>query len=199
MTTAALKASLRRLAAARVLSLAGGVRVRYDERICRAIRELEEYRGAGQLLVYQAMSDEPSLRPLITSAAAEGKRLFLPCVEVDRTISYRSWSPGETLVRSTVGTAEPVRGEAPREVASLTLIPGRAFDGAGGRVGRGYGYFDCAIDALSPLGPTVGIAYACQLLASVPVEEHDRRVDLVVTERGVTDIRSPSGLEDGQA
>jgi len=162
-----------------------GLRSAADVRIADHVRELACYTGARQLLLYLALPDEVSLSALIDRALADHKLLYLPCVDADGALVYRAWSPGDRLVRSGAGVEEPAAGEAPAARPSIILVPGRAFDGAGGRVGRGMGCFDRSLVGLAALGPTVGVAYSCQLEPEVPREPHDVTVDLVVTEQGV--------------
>ena len=59
-----------------------------------------------------------------------------------------------------------------------------AFDRRGGRIGYGKGHFDRAIAALERQHPilTVGLAYAVQEIEQVPIEPHDRLLDVVITE-----------------
>ncbi len=66
----------------------------------------------------------------------------------------------------------------------LVLVPGRAFDRAGRRLGRGGGYYDRLLSPLflqkrRPI--LMGIALPEQVVALVPCEEHDVTVDLILT------------------
>lgn len=68
-------------------------------------------------------------------------------------------------------------------------MPGLAFDRAGRRLGRGGGYYDKFIAAARrraeqrgwPAPLLVALAFRAQLVGEVPVEEHDARVDAIVT------------------
>ena len=66
-----------------------------------------------------------------------------------------------------------------------------AFDRTGGRIGYGGGYYDRTIAALRAKKRViaVGIAFAAQEVAQVPVGAGDARLDLVLTEREVIDFR----------
>jgi 5-formyltetrahydrofolate cyclo-ligase len=70
----------------------------------------------------------------------------------------------------------------------LVLVPGLAFDPQGRRLGFGGGYYDRFLGRVH--ATKVGLTYGCLLLAEVPEELHDVRVDLVVTEAGAC---RPSG------
>lgn len=66
----------------------------------------------------------------------------------------------------------------------LLLIPGMAFDQEGGRLGRGKGFYDRFLSEFK--GVKVGICFNEQLVDTVPREDHDVKVDFVVSERGYT-------------
>jgi 5-formyltetrahydrofolate cyclo-ligase len=76
---------------------------------------------------------------------------------------------------------------SPGEI-DVVVVPGVAFDRAGGRLGRGMGYYDRFLAGLEREGGgrprRVAIVFDGQVLAageSVPMEAHDERVDVIVT------------------
>ena len=83
--------------------------------------------------------------------------------------------------------------------AACVLVPARAFDRSGARLGRGGGHYDRLFAAHSaPPGAAppraspvrIGIAYARQVIDHLPVESHDMRVTAVATEEGVLVVDS---------
>jgi 5-formyltetrahydrofolate cyclo-ligase len=88
--------------------------------------------------------------------------------------------PGDALVRGAFGLLEPdpawpVVGH---HAVELWVVPGVGFDRAGGRLGRGGGYYDAAL--ASSAAPSIGVCFAAQLVDVVPSEPHDRPVRRVV-------------------
>jgi 5-formyltetrahydrofolate cyclo-ligase len=73
---------------------------------------------------------------------------------------------------------------APAEM-DFVVVPGRAFDRSLNRVGQGGGFYDAFQDALRPDCVTCAVAFDLQVFESVPVEEHDRGVSMLVTETEV--------------
>ena len=62
-----------------------------------------------------------------------------------------------------------------------------AFDRRGGRLGQGGGYYDRTLAALRATAwppAFVGLAYAGQEVERVPTDEHDQKLDAILTERG---------------
>ena len=70
-------------------------------------------------------------------------------------------------------------------------MPLLAFDRTGHRVDYGAGYYDMTIARARSTKPVVaaGIAFAAQEIEQVPVTPRDARLDLVLTEREVIDLR----------
>ncbi len=68
------------------------------------------------------------------------------------------------------------------------LIPGVAFNKDGHRLGKGKGYYDKALQHFS--GLKVGICFDFQISErTLPVEEHDMRMDFLITDKGLVDCR----------
>ena len=70
----------------------------------------------------------------------------------------------------------------------MIIVPGLAFDRAGNRLGRGGGFYDAYLRNFH--GPKVGICKQMQLVDELPIEEHDVRVDFVITENSTVDASS---------
>jgi len=73
----------------------------------------------------------------------------------------------------------------PVDCIDLAIIPGVAFDEKGGRIGTGEGYYDRFIPRLSVTTRKVAIAFECQIIQQVPVESHDKHVDIIITEERI--------------
>jgi 5-formyltetrahydrofolate cyclo-ligase len=133
---------------------------------------------------------EIDVKILLEALHARGQRLCLPVVAKPAMI-FRVWEPGDELVKSRFGVQEP-SSEAPEVSPRAMLVPLAAFDRQGGRIGYGKGHFDTAIAALEARHPvlTVGVAFSVQEVASVPMEPHDRRIDIIVTDAEI--IRAAS-------
>jgi 5-formyltetrahydrofolate cyclo-ligase len=75
------------------------------------------------------------------------------------------------------------------EELDLVVVPGVAFDRAGGRMGHGKGYYDKLLEHARPDTPLVALAFECQLFPEIPAEAHDVFMDKVVTEAAVYEGR----------
>jgi 5-formyltetrahydrofolate cyclo-ligase len=73
----------------------------------------------------------------------------------------------------------------PVDCIDLAIIPGVAFDEKGGRIGTGEGYYDRFIPKLSVTTRKVAVALGCQIIQQVPVESHDKHVDIIITDERI--------------
>ena len=74
----------------------------------------------------------------------------------------------------------PTRLVAP-DAFDVVLVPGLAFDLDGGRLGRGAGFYDRFLSALSPKTRLVGVALDEQIVEKAPRDRFDLPVDALAT------------------
>lgn len=81
---------------------------------------------------------------------------------------------------------DPIRCKSvPVESIDIAIIPGVALDEKGGRLGTGEGYYDRLIPKLSITTRKVALAFESQIIPQVPMESHDRHVDIIITEKRI--------------
>ena len=73
----------------------------------------------------------------------------------------------------------------PIESIDIAIVPGIAFDEKGGRIGSGDGYYDRLIPKLPITTRKVALSFESQIIQQVPVESHDRYVDIIITEKRI--------------
>ena len=133
---------------------------------------------------------DPSL--ILETLRARGHVIALPVVEVGKRepLTFRTFDPNKKLVSGPFGIPVPALSEAAVE-PDLIIVPLVAFDRAGHRLGYGAGYYDRTIEALRKTKAvlTVGLAYAVQEVDRVPAEDHDQRLDWIVTEKEAIRVR----------
>lgn len=134
--------------------------------IVAALRDLDLPRP---VLAYVALPDEPDLSAWLGELAGEGA-LALPRVDGDHLVLHRVDDLGALRVGA-FGIREPHAAMPVVERVGSVVVPGRAFDASGGRLGRGKGFYDRLLAGFD--GPTVGVAFACQHVEAVPREPWD--------------------------
>ena len=155
--------------------------------ICRRILPLIP--KGSTVTAYYPLKTEVDLRSLLQEFKKENIKVFLPVFD-GRTLIFREFSNESELAKGELHILEPPHSSPLLDPQSLdfALVPARAFDESGWRLGRGNGGYDLWIRkqrALNPHTKIFGIAFECQVLRSVPREEHDERVDGIITARGL--------------
>ncbi|UCV18943.1 5-formyltetrahydrofolate cyclo-ligase [Ferribacterium limneticum] len=126
---------------------------------------------------------EPDVRTVVERWAALGAQAALPVVVAeDAPLAFRLWTDETPLEPDRYGIPTPVAGDFVRP--DLILLPLNGFDAAGYRLGYGGGYFDRTLAALSPRPLAVGVGFEINRLDSIRPENHDQRLDWIVTEAG---------------
>ena len=152
-----------------------------SEQICGKVLRSAWWQDASTLLLYYPLSDEVDVRPLITEAYKNGKRVLLPVCRGE-DLELHLFEGEHSLSSGAFGIMEP-RGPlfVPEDYPNiqLALIPGMAFDRAGHRLGRGRGYYDRLLPLLSATR-LQGICFPFQIQDSVPTDTHDQIVHEVI-------------------
>ncbi len=180
------KAAIRRRMRAVLAGLGDRERREASAALCRRLADLPAWREARCRLVFLPMAGEPDIETAAAAAAADGHRICVPRVDWDRR---RMWPVAiggfdEALPDPEhPGLRSPPPGPAvdPAEI-DLVLVPGLAFDAAGGRLGRGGGFYDRFLPTLPSETVRVGVAFDAQILPEVPTDELDARMSFVLTD-----------------
>jgi 5-formyltetrahydrofolate cyclo-ligase len=184
----AAKRALRARMAERRRALPDDARASASAAIVAHVRASEAWRAARTVLLYAALRGEVDLGGLIAAARDEGRRIVLPRMAgaADGGLTLHVWPVRTSLVRGSFGIGEPAADwpMVQRYDLDLALIPGVAFDDAGGRLGRGGGFYDRLLAGRDAQLLAAGVGFAFQRVERVPCEAHDARLDALVTEGG---------------
>jgi 5-formyltetrahydrofolate cyclo-ligase len=140
---------------------------------------------------FMPMKSEINPLPLLRKLVEQGASLALPAIAGrGKPLIMRAYAFGDEFARGQWGIREP-KPEAPEVAPDILIVPLACFDRAGHRIGFGAGYYDMTINALRAKKKVtaIGIAFAAQEIPQVPATPRDARLDLVLTEREVIDLR----------
>lgn len=157
--------------------------VEASEMLAVNLLALPEVTRARTVLAYHAMPEEIDPAPAVERLRDTGAMIAYPRIEGPGVIALHLVTAETVLHPGPFGLAEPP-ADAPRvdpQSIDVALVPGVAFDETGGRLGHGGGYFDRLIPGFRTDCAVLGIAFDMQIVDAVPAEEHDVRVDAVVT------------------
>lgn len=102
---------------------------------------------------------------------------------------FREWHPDAPMIDGPFGALVPTEGAFLEP--EVLVVPLLSFDRRGYRLGYGGGFYDRTLEELRARHEVlaIGLAYSAQEVDSVPREETDQALDLIVTEKGQIDCR----------
>ena len=157
--------------------------------VLERLKTLKAYTQARCVMAYAAARGELSLTPVMEELLDRGCMLALPRCEAPGVMTARRVESLSQLAPGAYGLAEPSPECEILDPAllDLILVPGTAFDRAGGRVGQGGGYYDRFLPGTQAL--RVGVCHHFALQNSVPMSTHDQKMDMIITPQETVIIR----------
>jgi 5-formyltetrahydrofolate cyclo-ligase len=142
--------------------------------------------GPGPIAAFVGVKGEPPTLPLLAALHARGVRILLPLLRVDLDLEWAVYDGRpDHLVEGARGILQPPGpslGLTGIGEAALVLAPALAVDASGGRLGQGGGSYDRALARTD--APVIAVVFDDELMASVPVQGHDRPVGGTLTPLG---------------
>jgi len=177
------KASLRQQVRARLNALTSQQREVASRAICSKLRQQGIWKSAASVLFFAPLPTEPDIWPVLKEALLSDKTVGLPRFSAEAQ-SYDAFvvrNLEADLQSGQFGIREP--GVSCPEIAlnrlDLVLVPGVTFDARGRRLGRGKGFYDRLLSAVS--GTKCGVAFDEQIVDAVPVGPLDIPVNCILT------------------
>lgn len=167
------KEELRKEAKRRIRSID---RVAESAEIMRNLLSSPEYGKAETILAFSPLSDEPDISPLLSD-----ERVLLPYIEGEKML----FSASRKMHRSGLGFAEPEHKEQEYGRA-LMLVPLLGYNKGLYRLGRGGGYYDRYIKENRYRIITLGLAFSSSFFPEMKEEDHDAKLDRIITPSGQT-------------
>jgi 5-formyltetrahydrofolate cyclo-ligase len=148
---------------------------------------LEEFTRANCIALYAPAHNETDTVDILEAAFTTGKRVLYPAVCDDRMV-FRQVEGFECLAKGCFGILEPCPTGCDHEAdePDLIVVPGVAFDLSGHRIGYGKGFYDRFLHHPGRTAHLIGLCHDFQLLdGAIPAEEHDIRMELVITDQRI--------------
>ncbi|SFB20459.1 5-formyltetrahydrofolate cyclo-ligase [Acetitomaculum ruminis DSM 5522] len=159
--------------------------VDYSTQIAKRMIESDFYNEADVIYPYIAYNQEVITDLIIEDAWKKGKKVAVPTVVGD-VMDFFYITNFDGLKKSDMGIPEPVPSDETLAKGSpkvLIIMPGLAFDRNFNRIGYGGGYYDKYLDSHKETEfLKVALTYDFQILPHLETEEHDYKVDAIVTQ-----------------
>lgn len=136
---------------------------------------------------YVPQRHEPGGVELLELLRSNGVRVLLPVTPAQPgPLDWIAHTGPGGLAPAARGLQEPTGarlGPAAVGLARMILVPALAVDAAGTRLGRGAGFYDRTLPAADAAAALVGVVRDAELVARLPVGEHDVRLPWALTPR----------------
>jgi 5-formyltetrahydrofolate cyclo-ligase len=141
-------------------------------------------------LMYVNNQNEVATKDILARTHAYNKIIVLPAYNIE-TFSMNLMKVDaldKDLCEGPRGILEPNSErckEVPIERIDIAIIPAVALDEKGGRIGSGQGYYVTLIPELSITTRKVALAFEEQVIPQIPIESHDKHIDIIITDRRI--------------
>jgi 5-formyltetrahydrofolate cyclo-ligase len=157
-----------------------------SHQVCENLFSSSLWPAKGKVALYSPIKNEVETRTIFERAIQDGLEVYYPRIAGDeiqfhRVNDLKELKPGSFGVLESLKTSEKL---SENEKLDLLIVPGVAFDQKGHRLGYGKGFYDRFL-AKKRFEKSVGLAYQLQIKESLPHEDHDEKVDEVITENGL--------------
>ncbi|XP_013786771.1 5-formyltetrahydrofolate cyclo-ligase-like isoform X1 [Limulus polyphemus] len=169
-----------------------------DEKFCQSklitdkLINYDRFKNSHRISIYLNTDHEVQTNGILEYIFKMGKECFIPKYDSNSQhmdmVKLHSLEDLSKLPLTKWNIRQPADDDHREEALAtggldLIVVPGLAFDKRGGRIGRGGGYYDTYLNRClhDPHGRpyTIGLAFAEQLLHSVPMDVHDVIMDEV--------------------
>ena len=109
----------------------------------------------------------------------------LPIVKKNNQMNFHSWSKKDPLTINKFGIPEPISSKI--IYPDILLVPLVGYDNNLNRLGYGGGFYDRYIEKIDKIKKVtkIGLAFSYQKITSVPINQYDRKLDYIITEKGI--------------
>jgi 5-formyltetrahydrofolate cyclo-ligase len=141
-------------------------------------------------LLYVSQNLEVPMNRIIEKSYAYNKIVVLPAFDPEshKMKLMKVDSTKQELIPGPRGILEPDPDKCkvvPMDRIDIAIIPGLAFDEKGGRLGSGAGYYDRLIPRLAITTRKVALTFEEQIVPQIPMESHDKHVDIIITDKRI--------------
>ena len=115
----------------------------------------------------------------------KGSTISLPKIKKKSKMEFYRWYKNDPLWINKYGIPEPVNTD--RVYPDILFVPLVAFDKELNRLGYGGGFYDRYIQKISKIKKVVkvGLAFSFQKLKTIPTNKHDKKLDIIITEKDI--------------
>lgn len=157
-----------------------------SDQIKQRFFSLRWYKDAENILFYVSYDNEVNTHDMIKESLQDGKTVIVPVtdtrmksLQLSKLVNWDDLCPGAySILEPRKGCVQMVA----ESCVDLIIVPGIVFDLHGNRIGHGMGYYDRLLKKCVS-SHSIGLAFEFQLIDLIPAEEHDKKIQMIITEK----------------
>ena len=112
-------------------------------------------------------------------------KISLPAVKKNNQMDFFKWSNNDPLKINKFGIPEPISSKI--IYPDILLVPLVGYDNDYNRLGYGGGFYDRYIEKIEKIKKVIkiGLAFSCQKIKNIPLNQYDKKLDFIVTEKKI--------------
>ena len=143
------------------------------------LRKIEFYRNAKTIGAYHSIGSEVQTQDILQEILNAGKELALPKV-VKNDLVFKKITSFSELELGNFSVMEPKDRCETLNNLDVIIVPVIAITKDGFRLGYGFGYYDRYLRNKKSI--TIALSYAKQVIKSFTHDDHDIKINFIVTE-----------------
>ena len=111
--------------------------------------------------------------------------ISLPIIRENNQMDFFEWVNKNPLKINKYGIAEPISSK--KIYPDVIFVPLVAYDEGLNRLGYGGGFYDRYLEKISNIKKIykIGLGFSYQEIKKIPINKHDKRLDLIITEKKI--------------
>lgn len=164
-----------------------------SQQITDKVIRLPEFQDAKTIHCYLSIDNEISTNQITGKLSELGKKLVVPrIIAGTNRLEHVVIDSRDQLIPNAWGISEPSYGsQVQPELLDLVIVPMVGGDPHCNRLGYGKGFYDQFLSLTTCA--KIGLTAECCLVDKIPVEPHDVKLDLIVTENRIIYGQSDRG------
>ena len=161
-----------------------------DFNISSSLISSKEYKNCDILFIYVSKPIEVDTYNIIKHTFKEEKCVAVPKCNIESSMMhFYKVKSFDDLKEGYFQIYEPIEEKCEEVIdfsSGVCIVPGICFDIYGYRLGYGKGYYDRFLKNFG--GTKIGICYSDYIFENLPVDKHDEKVDILVTEKNILEV-----------
>jgi len=156
-----------------------------SKKIHQNLKQVDSYINSQNIACYFPIGSEVDTHSIMLDILELGKNMILPKIIDDNLEFYVIPNLGK-LEKGRFDIMEPKDSCKKAEKIDCILVPTIGISKSGDRLGYGRGYYDKFLSSTNAM--KISLTYSKQIIKSIPIDTHDIKIDLIITEDEIIKI-----------